>query len=313
MFSLDSKILITGAKGLVGSALAAELQLQGYKNIIPLTKELCDLADFSSVKRRFNDAKPDVIFHLAAAVYGIGGNLANRGSIFLLNNLMNTHVIEASRLVGAQKIVAMGTIAAYPHAATAPIKEDHIWNGPPHHSESSYAQVKRAMLAHLEAYQENYNLDFAHVISTNLYGPHDKFDAQQGHVIPSLIKKFYDAKVNDAEVQIWGDGTASRDFLYSKDMAHALFLVMNNYSGSINIASGRESKIKDVVSILTDYFEMEGRVKWDPSMPNGRSYCPIDLEKMKALQFTPSYSLEHGLKETAEWFCSNYAENLVRI
>ncbi len=312
MFSFDTRILITGAKGLVGTALVNELNVQGYKNIIPLTRELCDLSDFKSVKTYFKEASPDIVFHLAAAVYGIGGNAVNQGSIFLNNNLINTHVIEASRLAGAKKIIAMGTIAAYPQDSIAPIKEENIWNGLPHHSERSYGLSKRAMLAHLEAYEENYNLDFAYVISTNLYGPHDRFDTRFGHVVPSLIKKFYEAKNDGTDVQIWGDGSASRDFLYSKDMAHALFLVMNKFSGSINIGSGNESRIKDVVSILSDYFEMNNQVKWDSSKPNGRSYCALDLENMKSLSFTSRHSLKTGLIETIDWFCLNSAENLIR-
>jgi GDP-L-fucose synthase len=313
MFSLGSKILITGSRGLVGTALIDELKAQGYTNIIPLTREQCDLTNFADVKSFFNQVKPDVVFHIAASVYGIGGNAVNKGSIFLDNNLMNTHVIESSRLSDVKKIIAMGTIAAYPHVAIAPIREEDIWSGPPHRSEGSYGHAKRAMLAHLEAYHENYNLDYAYVISTNLYGPHDKFDIRFGHVIPSLVRKFYEAKVNETDVQIWGDGTASRDFLYSKDMAHALFLIMNHHSGSINIASGKETKIRDAVAVLGDYFDIQSRVKWDPSKPNGRSYCPIDLQKMQALPFAPSHSLESGLKETIDWFCANYAENLVRI
>ncbi len=312
MFSFDNRILVTGASGLVGTALISELKRHGYENIIPLTREHCDLLNFAAVNLFFEAVQPDVVFHLAASVYGIGGNVVNRGAIFLNNNLMNTHVIEASRLSGVKKIIAMGSIAAYPQTCIAPIKESHIWDGPPHHSESSYSHSKRAMLAHLEAYQENYDLDFAYVISTNLYGPNDKFDPQFGHVIPSLIRKFYEAKRDARDVQIWGDGTAARDFLYSKDMAHALHLIMNKYSGSINIASGIESKIKSVISVLSDYFEMHHQIKWDSSMPNGRAYCSLDLKNMKALPFTSIYSLEAGLKETIDWFCLNYANNLIR-
>lgn len=313
MYPLSTKILVTGAKGLVGCALVEELKKQGYENIIPLSRDACDLSIFTDVTSFFETTKPDIVFHLAASVYGIGGNVAKRGSIFLNNNLMNTHVIEASRQVGVKKIIAMGTIAAYPQDSVPPIKEESIWDGIPHHSEKSYAHVKRAMLAHLEAYHESYNLDYAYVISTNLYGPHDKFDVQFGHVVPSLIRKFYEAKLNNTDVHVWGDGTSSRDFLYSKDMAHALFLVMNKYSGSINIASGRETKIKDVTSFLADYFSIQDRVKWDALKSNGRSYCPIDLKNMNSILFTPAYSLQDGLKETVDWFCSNYSGELIRV
>ncbi len=312
MISLNSKILITGGKGLVGSALVVELGNQGYTNLVSLTRQCCDLTNFEEVKTLFHSIKPNIVFHLAASVFGVGGNAKNPATIFLDNTLMNTHVIEASRLVEVAKIVAMGTVAAYPHPKIIPIKEEHIWDGPPHRSESSYGHAKRAMLAQLLAYQENYGLDFSYVISTNLYGPGDKFDVQQGHVIPSLIRKFYEAKKTNSEVVIWGDGSAARDFLYSKDMARALILVMNKHSGPINIASGKKTMIKDVVSFLSDYFDMHESVRWDSRMPNGRQFYEIDLGNMKSMGFSPIDTIQSGLQETLEWFGLKYEEKLIR-
>ncbi len=312
MIPLDSKILITGANGLVGTALIEELQNQGYSNLILLTRNLCDLRNFDAVKSFFFETEPNIVFHTAAAVFGIGGNLKNRGSIFLDNILVNTHVIEASRLAKVKKIIAMGTVAAYPETGKSPIRETQIWEGPPHGSESSYGHAKRAMLAQLLAYQENYGLDFAYVISTNLYGPRDKFDSEYGHVIPSLIRKFYEAKKEGRAVTIWGDGTASRDFLYSKDMARALLAIMQEFTGPINVATGFEKKIKDVVTVLTDYFDMQGNVFWDAQKPNGRKFSPLDLRALNNLRFAPSFTLEQGLKETLDWFSSNYEQMAIR-
>ena len=309
---LNSKILITGGNGLVGSALAAELKNKGYTDVVPLTRKCCDLKNFEEVKSLFSSIKPEVVFHMAASVFGIAGNAKNPAAIFLDNILMNTHVIEASRQVKALKVIAMGTVAAYPHPKVIPIKEDHIWDGPPHSSESSYGHAKRAMLAQLLAYQENYGLDFSYVVSTNLYGPGDKFDVQQGHVIPSLIRKFYEAKKTDSEVVIWGDGSAARDFLYSKDMARALILVMDKHKGPINIASGTKTMIKEVVSFLSDYFDMHHQVRWDKSMPNGRDFYEIDLHNMYSVGFNPAYSIQSGLQETLEWFELKYEEKLIR-
>lgn len=311
MIAKNSKILITGSRGLVGTALMEELKSQGYTELVPLTKESCDLTNCEAVRSVFHEIKPDVVFHAAASVFGIGGNIKNRASIFLDNILMNTHVIEASRQVEVEKIIAMGTVAAYPDAHS-PLREEQIWDGPPHGSESSYGHAKRAMLAQLLAYQENYGLDFAYVISTNLYGPHDKFDSQQGHVIPSLIRKFYEAKKSSSEVVIWGDGTAARDFLYSKDMARALVLIMNEFQGPINVASGVKTPIKTLVDFLTDYYQMQGNVKWDTQMPNGRNFCEINLSHLKTLGFNPHYTMETGLRETLEWFSSQYEQNLIR-
>lgn len=295
-------ILVTGAAGLVGTALMEELKKQGYTDLVPLTRQLCDLKDFGAVKAFFEKARPSVVFHLAGTVYGIGGNARNPGSIFFDNVLMNTHVIEASRLAGVKKIIAMGTIAAYPEAASFPLKEEQIWDGLPHGSEGSYGHAKRAMLAQLLAYRENYGLDFAYVISTNLYGPHDKFDLEHGHVIPSLVRKFYEAKKSGSEVEVWGDGSSSRDFLYSKDMARALVLIMDKFTGAINVASGREAKIKDVAQCLADLLQMHGRIRWNADMPSGRKFIPIDLSHLKSIGFEPLYTVEKGLEETLNWY-----------
>lgn len=308
----DAKILITGGSGLVGSTLVDELRKQGYFNLFPLSRRGCDLRDFESVKNVFGSIKPEIVFHNAATVYGIGGNKQHQASVFLDNVLINTHVIEASQQVGVKKIVAMGTVAAYPEPKVVPIKEEQIWDGPPHASESSYGHAKRAMLAQLLAYQDNYGLDYAYAISTNLYGPNDKFDIQNGHVIPSLIRKFYEAKKNDSQVSVWGDGTAKRDFLYAKDLARALTLMMNKHTGSINVASGIETEIKEVVSVLSDYFGMSGKVTWDSSMPNGRACYEMDLTHLNSIGFKSEYDLECGLKQTLDWFVSKYEQHLVR-
>jgi len=313
MITLNSKILITGSNGLVGSALVEELRKEGYTNLVALTRQSCDLTNFEAVKALFQATKPDVVFHLAASVFGIGGNAKNPASIFLDNTLMNTHLIDASRQVEVEKIVVMGTIAAYPDdPKIIPIREESIWDGPPHSSERSYGHAKRAMLAQLQAYQENYGIDFGYVISTNLYGPCDKFDVQQGHVIPSLIRKFYEAKKDNSEAVIWGDGSAARDFLYSKDMARALILVMNKHTGPINIASGKRTMIKELVTYLSDYFDMSKQVRWDTAMPNGRKFYEIDLNTIKSIGFNPVYTIQDGLKETLEWFCLKYEQKLIR-
>jgi len=307
-----TKILVTGANGLVGTALVEVLKERGYSDLCPLTRNLCDLTNFQAVKTFFQDIRPDIVFHNAATVFGIGGNFKNQGEIFLDNILLNTHVIEASRISGVKKVIAMGTIATYPEPKMEPVKEEQIWEGPPHASEQSYGHAKRAMLAQLLAYRENYGMDFAYVISTNLYGPNDKFDVQFGHVIPSLIRKFYEAKRDGLRVSIWGDGTAARDFLYSKDLARALVLIMQKYSGCINVASGKKVMIKDVIEVLSDYFDMQNKVEWDAKMPNGRKFYEVDLTRLKSIGFEPMYSCKEGLLETLNWFNLNYEKKLIR-
>lgn len=312
MITTQNTILITGASGLVASALIEELKSCGYNNVVLCTRDRCDLRNFEDVKTLFRQAQPDIVFHTAAAVYGIGGNAAKKGSIFFDNILMNTHVIEAARAVKVKKIIAMGSVAAYAEMNVVPIKEEYIWNGPPHSSESSYGHAKRAMLAQLLAYYDNYEMDFAYVISTNLYGMHDKFDTQFGHVIPSLVRKCHEAKLKGRKVVVWGDGYAARDFLYSKDMARALVLIMNSFSGPINVASGRKTTIREVADILTDLYQMQDGIEWDTTKPRGRAFCEIDLSHLQALGFDPMYSMQVGLKETVEWYALNSEKNLVR-
>ncbi len=311
-FPTESTILITGSEGLVGTAIAEQLKMQNYNNLILCPRSRCDLRNFEAVKTLFAEAKPEVVFHTAAAVYGIGGNAINKGSVFLDNILINTHVIEACRLVRTKKIIAMGTIAAYPEPTIIPISEEHIWDGPPHVSESSYGHAKRAMLAQLLAYQENYGLDFAYVLSTNLYGPNDKFDVRFGHVIPSLVRKFYEAKINQTNVFIWGDGSAARDFLFSKDMALALISIMNHFTGPINVASGAKTTIKTIASLLADHFDMHDQIRWETDKPQGRHFYPLDLSKLTSLGFSPKYTIEEGLLETINWFNEKYQQNLIR-
>jgi GDP-L-fucose synthase len=313
MIATENTILITGASGLVATALIEELKNCGYNNLVLCTREDCDLRKFEAVKRVFHQAQPDIVFHTAAAVYGIGGNAIKKGSIFLDNILMNTHVIEAAREVKVKKIIAMGTIAAYADTNAVPIKEEYIWNGSPHSSESSYGHAKRAMLAQLLAYYENYGMDFAYIISTNLYGSNDKFDTQFGHVIPSLVRKCHEAKLNGHKAVIWGDGSATRDFLYSKDMARALVLIMNSFTGAINVASGRKTSIREVADVLTDLYQMQDGIEWDKAKPQGRIFCEMDLSHLRALGFRPLYSMRDGLKETVEWYQLNFDKNLVRL
>lgn len=307
MIDKNSKILITGAHGLVGTAVSEALLLQGYKNIVRIGRKDCDLTDPYSTKKLFTKISPEYVFHSAARVYGIMGNMNNKGLSFFDNIMINTNVIESSRIVNVKKITVMGTGAVYPFPPLSlPLKEEEIFYGIPHPSENSYAHAKRAMLAMLDSYKESYGLDWAYIVSCNLFGPNDKFDIEQGHVIPSLIKKFFYAKKNNQKVEVWGDGSAQRDFLYIKDVSTLAIIIMNKVSGAINIGSGTVYKISEIVDILASITNMDGRVIWDKSKPNGQDYRAYDLSKIKNLGFTPEYSLSDGLIETWKWFSQHY-------
>jgi GDP-L-fucose synthase len=298
----DATVLVTGASGVTGAALLQTLKKAGYTAVVSVAQGDADLTDAGQASALMRSVRPVLVFHLAARVYGIVGNLKNKGPAFLDNIRMNTNVIEAAREVGVKKIVAMGSTAVYSDIAPMPMREEDIWLGPPHHSEAPYAHAKRAMLAQLETYREAYGLDFAFCVSTNLYGPGDKFDEQFGHVIPALISKFHRGVVTGEPIHVWGTGSPKRDFLYSEDAGRALVLVAEEHSGSINLASGMSVTIAETVELLRAVTGFSGNIVWDRSKPDGQMLRSYDITKLHALGFTPRHTLEQGLKETVTWF-----------
>jgi GDP-L-fucose synthase len=303
--NFTDKVLITGAKGLVGGALVRELTQQGHTDLVPIGKNSCNLLVFEDVRKLFATHRPKYVFHAAAQVYGILGNMENMGKAFLNNVLINTNVIEVCREFEVKKIVALGTIAAYPHEfGQNPIKEEIIFNGRPHVSEQAYAQAKRAMLAQLEAYKISYGLDYAFAISTNLYGEGDRFHKEWAHVIPSLIQKFHEAKAAHEPVRVWGDGSSTRDFLHVSDAARALILIMHHLQGAVNVASGALTQIKAVVSMLQKITNHDD-VAWDVSKPMGQTLRQFDVSKLLGIGFTPQIEMKDGLAHLYDWYGRN--------
>lgn len=308
------RILVTGARGLVGSAVMEDLAAQGFKNVIGIGRAECDLMDRTATEAFITDCKPVHVFHAAARVYGIMGNMKNQALSFHENVSINTHVIHAAHLAGARKITVMGTGAVYPYPSPRlPLMEEDIFLGRPHPAEGSYAQAKRAALAMLEAYEEDHDLEWAYVISCNLFGPRDKFDIEFGHVVPSLVAKFHHAKETGGKVSVWGDGSAQRDFLYVKDCASAVRHIMEGGRGPVNIGGGVVYRIRDIVETLARVTDMEDRLEWDPSKPNGQDYRAYDLTKLTQLGFASGYSLEQGLRETWDWYCTNVKDGTVNF
>jgi GDP-L-fucose synthase len=300
------RIIITGAGGLVGSALVDNLTKIGYENVIAMTHQSCDLIDPKATREFFKKNKPDYVFHAAARVYGIMGNMKNKALSFYDNIMINTNVIDACQKVSVKKITVMGTGAVYPYPSPGlPLKENMIFQGEPHPAENSYAHAKRAMLAMLHAYEESYGIDWAYIVSCNLFGPRDKFDTEFGHVVPSLIKKMYDAKKNNTQVVVWGNGSAKRDFMYVKDAAQAAVEIMENLNGSVNLGSGDVFSIKEIVEELSEITGMKGRIVWDANKPNGQDYRAYDLTKLKSIDFNCKYSVIAGLEETWDWYATN--------
>lgn len=304
----QARIFVTGGSGLLGSALVTVLRQAGFSAVTaPSSKEL-NLLSYDDTRNALADSKPDYVFHLAGSVYGLGGNLRNPGRIFLENTLMNTHVVEAARQAGVRKIVAVGSICAYPTPLPdpQPLKEDKLFFGEPHNDERAYGQSKRAMLAQLEAYEKG-GLEFAFAISTNLYGPRDHFNLETGHVVPSLVRKFYEASVSGDEVVLWGDGLSKRDIMHSHDAARGLIKIMQNATGRVNLATGRMLAIREIAETLGDISGVGRRYRFDTSKPKGHEFVGINIDRLKATGFEPSFTAETGLADVYRWYAENSA------
>ena len=301
----ESKFLITGGSGLVGQALTKFLRMHGYENLKSLSSSDCDLRNGKEVEQVLSDEKPDFVFHLAAKVFGLGGNAKFKSDVLVDNVLINTNVVEASRKVNVKKIVAMGSGCVYPDFADQkPVREEQIWEGAPHPSEDSYGHSKRLMLAHLQASRSQFGTKFAFAISGNLYGPGDNFDIENGHVTPSLISKFHTAKRQGRKVSVWGTGAAIRDFTYSDDMAAALYIILQNQEGPINAGSGNRHSIREIVEILSEHTGVE--VEWDGSKPDGQLARFYDMSKLEAAGFKPVVGLKEGVIKTFDWYAENF-------
>ncbi|MDA8254139.1 MAG: NAD-dependent epimerase/dehydratase family protein [Betaproteobacteria bacterium] len=303
----SSRFLVTGGTGLVGKALTELLTERGFNNVTAIGSRDCDLRDERKVRAMFTDVSPDYVFHLAARVHGIGGNKKYKSDILYENVLINTHVVEHARRAGVKKIVAMGSGCVYPELkGQEELFEDQIWIGPPHPSEDSYAHSKRLMLAQLLAAREQYGLSSAFAISGNLYGPHDSFDAEDGHVIPSLVAKFFAAKQNGRPVRVWGSGVAIRDFSYCDDAALGLYEVMLKLEGPVNLGSGFRHPIRDIVVALQNICGNSVRVEWDASKPDGQLERYYNLDKLNATGFSAKVELAEGIRKTYDWYSTNW-------
>lgn len=303
----DAVIMVTGAGGLVGSTLLQHLASKGFSQLVPVLRKDCDLSDPRSTDQLFARTRPAHVFHAAGRVYGILGNMMNQGLSFYDNSMINTNVVEAARRHGVEKITVMGTGAVYPYPPPGvPLREHMIHFGIPHASERGYANAKRAMLAMLEAYEESYGLKWAYVVSCNLFGPRDRFDVKFGHVVPALIRKFHDARSNGSSVDVWGDGSAQRDFMYSRDAARAFQTIMESVDGAVNIGSGVVYSIREIVDMLGAITGLADRVRWDPSKPNGQEYREYDLSRMRLTGFQCRHSIAEGLRETWDWYCREF-------
>lgn len=305
------RLLITGSNGLVGS------QFKG--DHVSISSSVCDLRDSKAVDNLFSfftnreiqkELSVNKVIHTAAKVGGLGGNMNHKGEFFYDNIMINTNVIEACRKYGIEKLVVFLSTCIFPDKIDYPLTESKIHLGPPHFSNDAYAYAKRMADVQLRAYRDQYGLKYTSVVPTNIYGPKDNFNIKNGHVVPSIIHKCYIAKHNNTPLTIWGNGEPLREFIFSRDVAFLSEWVLENYDEEepIILSSSEEVSIKEVVNLVVELMEFEGKVIWDESKPNGQYRKPSDNSKIK--KYLPNFkftSLKDGLKETVDFVNGNYS------
>jgi GDP-L-fucose synthase len=300
------RVVVTGGAGFLGSFVIEQLRARGAGEIfVPRSRDY-DLVEMSAVRKLYDDTRPDLVIHLAAQVGGIGANRKNPGKYFYDNLMMGVQLIEEGRRRGLPKLVATGTICAYPKFAPVPFREEDLWNGYPEETNAPYGLAKKMLLVQSQAYREQYGFNSVVVFPVNLYGPRDNFDYESSHVIPAMIRKIEDAtRAGASEVTLWGDGTPTREFLYVEDAADGILTACERYDGSepINLGSGQEIAIRDLAALIGRIMDYRGRFVYDTSKPNGQPRRQLSVERAaKLLDWRAKTSFEDGLRKTIAWW-----------
>lgn len=308
-FWQNTHVLVTGGNGFLGTAVLRALQQRSPARITAPTSQEFDLRRVEQVEAMFDEHRPDLVIHLAARVGGIGANMARPTELYLDNLLMGTYVIEAARRAGTPKIVVAGTICSYPKHTPVPFHEDSLWQGYPEETNAPYGVAKLAQLTQLQANRAEHGQSGIYLLPTNLYGPGDKFHPAVSHVIPALIKKCVDAQESGADhIEVWGTGSASREFLYVDDAAEAIALASELYDGPepVNLGTDEEMPIRDLVGIIAEAVGFEGEIRWDTSKPDGQPRRRVDPSRAKELfGFSASVPFRDGLRRTIDWYRAN--------
>ncbi len=302
----NKQILVTGGAGFLGRQVIAQLLAAGAKShqIRVVRSKDYDLTTLEACQRAVEGQ--NIIIHLAAHVGGIGLNQAKPAELFYDNLMMGVQLIHTAHLAGVEKFVCVGTICAYPKFTPVPFKEDDIWNGYPEETNAPYGVAKKALLVQLQSYRQQYGFDGIYLLPVNLYGPEDNFDPSSSHVIPALIRKVHEAQLRgDKEIPVWGDGSPTREFLYSTDAARGIVMATQLYDGAepVNLGTNYEISIKDLITLICELMGYEGKLVWQVDKPNGQPRRCLDTERAKQeFGFTAEMEFRQGLKKTIDWY-----------
>ncbi len=304
-----SRIVVTGGAGFLGTIVCRLLRERGCGEVLVPRRAEFELTSEAAVKDLYARMRPDIVVHMAAEVGGIGANMENPGRFFYGNMAMALHMIEHARINGIRKFVQIGSICAYPKHTPVPFKEDDLWNGYPEETNAPYGVAKKAALVMLDGYHRQYGLRSAYVLPVNLYGPGDNFDLTSSHVIPALIRKIVEAiDAGDDAIECWGTGAVSREFLYLEDAAEAVVRATEllDEPVPINLGTGAEILIKDLVTLIVELTGFEGEIRWNPDKPDGQPRRCLDTQRAKTLlDWQAEVDLREGLTRTIEWYRAN--------
>ena len=308
----NKRTVVTGGTGFLGSRVVAELKQHGVKSVEAFDSRAYDLTRQSDVARMYRDHKPEVVIHLAARVGGIGANRDNPGRFFYENAIMGIEMMEQARLNEVEKYVQVGTVCAYPKFAPIPFSEDDLWEGYPEETNAPYGLAKKMLLVQAQAYRQQYGLDAIYLLPVNLYGPRDNFDPKSSHVIPALIRKCVEARDSGAKsIEVWGTGSATREFLFVDDCARGIVMAAERYEkpDPVNLGSSSEISIKDLVTLIARLTGFTGEIVWDSTKPDGQPRRKLNVERArKEFGFESKVSFEEGLKRTIDWFEAGQAD-----
>ncbi len=305
-FWTGRRVMVTGGHGFLGRALLARLAAAGASDVLAPTRRDLDLLDADHVRRFLDEKRPDLIIHAAAVVGGISANRDHPGRFFYENALMGIQLIELARRAGVEKFVCIGTVCAYPKFTPVPFREDDLWNGYPEETNAPYGLAKKMLLAQLQAYRQEYGLDGIFLLPANLYGPHDNFDPESSHVIPAMIRKFIEAgERGEASVELWGDGSPTREFLFVDDAAEGIVSAAEVYDAPepVNLGTHEEISIRDLARIVAEATGFGGDIRWDVMEPNGQPRRQLDTRRADAaFGFRARTPFADGLRRTVDWY-----------